>query len=89
MIWFGIPGASRGTANVDEGIMRKWMVVVVAGIAAVAVAGTAEAQTKKQGAKPKADCGAQVNARFGNNLDPQTRRMRAAAFQRCQQGQPI
>ena len=69
--------------------MRNLMVVAIAIMAFVAVAGTTEAQTKKQGAKPKADCGAQVNAKFGNNLDPQTRRMRAAAFQRCQQGQPI
>ena len=69
--------------------MRNWMVVMIALMAAFAVVGSAEAQAQKQGAKPKANCAAQINAKFGNNLDPQTRRMRAAAFQRCQQGQPI
>jgi hypothetical protein len=67
------------------------MAAVLAMLGAAAIVTAADAQTpgKKAGAKPKVNCAAQVSAKYGNNFDVQTRRMRALAFQRCQQGQPI
>jgi hypothetical protein len=69
--------------------MRTWL-GAIAILGSIMIVNSADAASEKP-AKQKGpgNCAAQINAKFGNNLDPQTRRMRAAAFQRCQRGEPI